>query len=106
MRPVERNCFGCGMCCIGTDGVYCIYWDNGCEIYERRPEGCREYQCAWSLGEGTIRPEEAGMLIKDEQSVFVKSSEGIISYIDKQEKPPSALPIATKLNSLLNGDRR
>ena len=53
-----RECAGCTQCCTWLSaeaygfkfgsGVSCTFLkDNGCSIYESRPDGCRAFQCLW-----------------------------------------------------------
>ncbi len=52
-----RECGECTLCCIvpGIDkpdlqkvpASVCRFCANGCEIYETRPDVCREYYCGW-----------------------------------------------------------
>jgi hypothetical protein len=52
-----RTCGGCTMCCKSTAvselnkpmGVWCPHVEKGrgCSIYERRPQSCRSFNCAW-----------------------------------------------------------
>lgn len=54
-----RECGECNLCCTGFmsgevnriafGGLYpCAYLKTSCEIYDNRPNMCRNYQCAWS----------------------------------------------------------
>lgn len=82
LRPKQKfECGDCTLCCtalgvhnppepgmIGMDKdamVPCEYIIDGkCSIYEKRPKGCREYLCAYSLGMlGVPRPDEINCVI-------------------------------------------
>jgi len=59
-QPVpNRECGGCNACCRypaidapqlqKAPNVLCQHWNNGCGIYEDRPEVCRAFYCGWRL---------------------------------------------------------
>lgn len=76
-----RECGDCTACCNGTligeahghkfgYGKPCIYLSQqGCSIYEDRPEGCKKYQCAWTqhLFPDWMQPNKCGAMISVEQ---------------------------------------
>lgn len=56
--PVEgRDCSGCSLCCFilavheidKPPGIWCTHCPTKrtCEIYERRPQECRDFNCGW-----------------------------------------------------------
>lgn len=83
---VSRECGACAACCylpavpeLGKD----VFQDcahsrskmaarplprvgpTGCEIYERRPQACRDYRCLWlddALGTDDDRPDRLGLM--------------------------------------------
>jgi len=75
----KKTCGDCSECCKGhlhgevyghkfTKGVPCHYHDNGCSIYENRPESpCKTYQCFWLKDEKFkvpmwLRPDKSGVI--------------------------------------------
>ena len=53
-----RECGSCGECCwlmsvdeigLGCD-TPCEHFNDGCAIYEDRPDGCRHFECGWLAG--------------------------------------------------------
>ena len=76
-----RECGDCTACCNGTligeanghkfgYGKPCIYLSQqGCSIYEDRPESCKKYQCAWTqhLFPEWMQPNKCGAMISVEQ---------------------------------------
>jgi hypothetical protein len=72
----ERKCAACTGCCTvlaieeldKPAGVPCQHLSSdggGCGIYETRPKACREYDCGWRLGVGTLeqRPDRMGVVM-------------------------------------------
>lgn len=70
----ERPCGECTACCTvlaiaeldKPAGVPCEHLgDRGCGIYAARPKACREFQCAWRIGVGTVeqRPDRTGVVL-------------------------------------------
>jgi len=64
--------FGCGKSCKFLDG-------NKCGIYEKRPDVCKKYQCAWSqhLIPYEMRPDKCGIII----SVESKSNKNFLKAV-------------------------
>ncbi len=70
----ERQCGECSGCCTVLDipvldkpaGVTCkhVAECGGCSIYGARPTPCKEYQCGWRLGVGSLeqRPDRVGVV--------------------------------------------
>jgi Fe-S-cluster containining protein len=70
-----RQCGSCSSCCTlleVTDvgkamNEWCRYCDagKGCTIYDRRPQMCRSFSCAWLQGhlDDDWYPEKAGMVV-------------------------------------------
>ena len=69
-----RQCAGCRECCIQIEvktlnkpgGVFCSHLDaKGCSIYEARPDACKDFSCAWLLGQmpKSYKPEKTGMVV-------------------------------------------
>lgn len=83
------KCGECTACCYAfqVDEVdkgpcqECKYNDNGCTIYETRPQTCKDYECAW-LGQPDapeeLRPDKCGV-------IFTKMPGNVIlaSVLDK-----------------------
>lgn len=72
----ERRCGDCTGCCTALAiaeldkpaGVPCRHLRSdggGCGIYETRPKACREYECGWRIGAGTLeqRPDHVGIVM-------------------------------------------
>lgn len=74
-----RNCGECRLCCKAMGvaelskppGVWCVHAGDhaggGCAIYQDRPAGCREFNCAWltdmqGLFEDSDRPDRIGVV--------------------------------------------
>ncbi len=65
----KRDCGNCTACCkthgvfetFKMPGVWCEHCSigKGCQIYEMRPDECRDFQCAWLMGIGDLhhRPD-------------------------------------------------
>ena len=71
---MTNTCGSCTVCCTAMEvkelrkpeGVKCIYLTNqGCSIYEDRPESCRVYECAFRMYplDKKLRPDRAGFQI-------------------------------------------
>lgn len=70
-----RECGTCKVCCTLTyvselnkpEGMVCVHCDNGCRIYEGRPDACASYQCAWLKGDlpEAMRPDMACVMIEE-----------------------------------------
>ena len=68
----ERTCGSCTACCkthpimelANPAGVWCVHCSigKGCQIYERRPQECKDFKCDWLLG--FFSPEEKPNLVK------------------------------------------
>lgn len=76
----ERQCDTCRACCtpLGIPeldkppGVTCKYLvADGCSIYDKRPQDCRDYYCGWRLGVGHVdhRPDRVGILLTAHQNI-------------------------------------
>ena len=74
----KRKCGACVSCCIVPSlavppykpfGERCSeVCKKGCGIYERRPDGCRSYECHWLLNgflETKHRPDKTGIVFDD-----------------------------------------
>jgi hypothetical protein len=56
----ERTCGECNLCCksllhtvngqVHHHGKPCFYLGTGCTVYEKRPQSCRDYYCAYIQG--------------------------------------------------------
>ena len=70
-----RECGACRQCCITTDiveigkkaGEPCRHLvDQGCGIYENRPEACRAFECGWKTNpkyRADERPDAVGIMV-------------------------------------------
>jgi Fe-S-cluster containining protein len=70
-----RECGSCNLCCDILEvtavekpmGELCRHWQTGtgCTIYDRRPQMCRSFSCAWLQGHLTEEwyPEKSGMVV-------------------------------------------
>lgn len=83
-----RNCGSCTLCCTLTrvpeldkaEGTKCRYCEQGCSIYENRPESCRKFKCVW-LADGLplgLRPDRC--------NVMFEHLDGSASYVGMVEK--------------------
>lgn len=72
-----RECGACTLCCIipGIDKpelqklpkAVCRYLDQGCTIYETRPDVCRKYYCGWrklDMVPQDWRPDLSGVFVE------------------------------------------
>ena len=79
-----KECGNCTVCC--TLSVVselnkkawekCVHCDKGCKIYDKRPQVCKDFECAYFQG-GTnpeLRPDKCGIM-------FVKQTDRIFSGI-------------------------
>ena len=93
-----RACNGCTKCCEWPsaeshgfkfgNGLPCTFLkDNGCSIYECRPDGCKSFQCYWKT-ELTIpewlKPDNSNVIMSEEQLAQYKYIS--ILYAGKPEK--------------------
>jgi hypothetical protein len=91
MNPPEQTRRACGECraCCTTCAVNeldkplntpCVHLVQiGCGIYERRPQSCRDYDCAWLHGHFGIedRPDKTGIVWSFEQ---IDSFDGLLAH--------------------------
>lgn len=79
IQPRQVNpCDGCSVCCeapsIGHNDAKgtvlkigkpackkCMFADNGCKVYDRRPDVCRDYLCSYALGDVPVNPKDCGV---------------------------------------------
>jgi hypothetical protein len=65
---------------------YCKHCEinKGCNIYEERPDGCREFQCMWLQMEKVhidLRPDKCGVIFeKFTDNVIMGVTDGYVSY--------------------------
>lgn len=69
-----KPCGDCTVCCTIMNveelskpaQVPCEHANKGCEIYETRPQSCRNFQCLWSNnfieGDERRRPDKLGLM--------------------------------------------
>lgn len=71
---MANTCGSCTVCCTAMEvkelrkpaGLRCLYLTNeGCSIYENRPQSCREYECAFRMYplDKKLRPDRSGFQI-------------------------------------------
>ena len=70
---VSRECGDCSACCTHggvpeiakPPGQPCPHDCGGCDIYATRPQGCRDFVCAWLRGVGaeSDRPDKSGVIL-------------------------------------------
>lgn len=69
------NCGTCTLCCVlpplkeigKLPGEICKYCSNGCTIYSKRPNPCREFECAYmqaSKADISLRPDKSGIIFE------------------------------------------
>lgn len=81
-----RQCGECTMCCKAPQvpelekavNVLCTHCNSGCEIYEARPQSCKDFFCAWMQGDlaNDMRPDKVGFMVEilpKEDIVFVSA---------------------------------
>lgn len=89
----SRSCGECDACCTGMEvtelnkpaGTRCSHLkdgdEKGCSIYEARPEGCRQWACAWRMGSDIMRPHER----PDKIGVFIDVKSHLILFAKETE---------------------
>ncbi len=95
----ERKCGACTLCCTTLavpeldkpNGVRCVHLtDQGCGIYEDRPESCRTFECAWLRGAGEglyTRPDFTGGVLTVEKDTSPDDlGEALVIYEDPNGK--------------------
>lgn len=71
------DCLGCMACCESLpindikltkpEGVLCVHCDNGCSIYDDRPESCRNFDCMYNLAADmdiSLRPDKLNVIFE------------------------------------------
>jgi len=69
------SCGDCTACCkaLSIDeidkpaGVMCTHCGKGCTIYDKRPDVCREFECAYLVGKWNnenLRPDNSGIILR------------------------------------------
>ena len=69
------KCGECTLCCtlLAVDdiqkqaGEKCVHCDNGCAIYESRPDSCKSFYCAYAQMEKVniaLRPDKCGVIFE------------------------------------------
>lgn len=78
---VEKDCRACGLCCKvpfipelnkPSHVMCCNRMNDGCKIYNNRPDGCRRFECLWLKSLRTTKPMPAE-LRPDRCGVFLSS---------------------------------
>lgn len=73
-----RECGGCTACCHAlsidaptlrkSNGISCPHeCGSGCSVYDKRPQPCRDWYCAWRLSDtldDRWRPDRCGILVE------------------------------------------
>ena len=90
-----RTCGECRVCCKLPDiealgkpiNTWCKHADlkragGGCGIYDKRPQTCREFSCAWlsGLGEDRDRPDHLGVMYQVVEMPDGRSGLGVVEY--------------------------
>lgn len=91
------TCGGCTVCCkfMGVDEidkqryVWCAHCEIGvgCQIYETRPDSCRQYECVWLKTQGLDNPM-ALALRPDKSRVVVGTAndgEDLVLYVSPDQ---------------------
>ena len=110
---ITRKCRDCNMCCkrpeIPSINKKSYSWckncniGEGCNIYEKRPEKCKEFVCLYVTGLTDLKPNKCGFFIfpESEQStthkIFTTYSEP-----HKLDSIPKAIMKDNKLSRLVN----
>ncbi len=91
-----RACGTCNVCCVAltiddpalqkVQGYRCrnARPDNGCAIYEARPDTCRTFYCGWRRlrwVRETLRPDISGVLVQMHQKVSAATGPGRMGVI-------------------------
>lgn len=72
MADLQNSCEGCTACCKLMEVMElakprCVWCQHiakdhhSCTIYEKRPEGCREWECGWLSSQRSVIPLPAEM---------------------------------------------
>lgn len=74
-----RECGSCTLCCTVTrvpefnksENTMCDKCDNGCTIYNQRPESCKKFRCEWLNGDlnEDSRPDKIHAVVEKLPSV-------------------------------------
>lgn len=75
-------CGTCSLCCTlcsvadinKANGVACEYCADGCSIYDERPQGCRDFNCAYvqmKVVNIAMRPDNCGVVFEKISDVKV-----------------------------------
>ena len=107
-----RECGDCNMCCklpeIPSINKKSYSWckncniGEGCNIYEKRPEKCKEFVCLYVTGLTDLKPNKCGFFIfpESEQSTTHKIFT-IYSEPHKLDKIPTAIMQDNKLSQMV-----
>lgn len=94
----ENRCGDCNGCCSlfpveeinKPRNTLCQYWDNGCTIYDKRPQACRDYDCGYIQGKGIsekLRPDKCGIIFsKRSERIFTGSLIPLIDVTEEAKK--------------------
>lgn len=101
-------CDGCTECCTSlpisdidlckSAGMQCNFCNNGCTIYENRPESCKNFDCLYSLGESELKPSESHVIFDKlrERVYYGTVQEGY----ETKETVVTVVPEVERLNGL------
>ena len=103
---MTNHCGTCRACCraLGVSELekpewqMCSYVDRavGCQIYDRRPQGCRDYACIWLQSQSgasplpaKLRPDRCGVVFDSlnagpERTITARVPAGVV---DRLEQP-------------------
>lgn len=73
LSGANRSCDGCNLCCeiLEVEEIAKDSWQkcthmcsSGCDIYERKPQACSDWECAWLKGAVRYdqKPEKSGVV--------------------------------------------
>jgi hypothetical protein len=77
-----KECGECSLCCTlltvkdidKSAGVVCNYCTEKCDIYETRPQGCRDFNCAYVQMDDVniaMRPDKCGVVFEKINNTLV-----------------------------------
>ena len=92
---VNMECGGCTECCTAFPVVelnkdawtVCDYADEGCKIYNARPQSCRDCYCAWitqPVVAPGMRPDKCGVIFEKVSDTVMVGT--IIGEVDPRVK--------------------
>lgn len=109
----NRTCGECTVCCKThlvnelnkPAGTWCGYCEqgHGCSIYSKRPQGCRDFACAWlkGYGEDKDRPNLSQIVI-DYYDIGLQ--EPIVTIWEAEERALELPSTIKAMNRILSAD--